>query len=589
MDSVTNSKLISRQFFRLLPIQILLAIIPSLNGIISSLFAGNFADPYTMTAIGLYGPVSMLITTVSFVLVSGSQIMCGKYMGRNQIEGTKRIFSLDIKMTFIISVGATILLLAFTAAGGASVFTDEEEGRAALTQYMYGQLPGIVPFMLGSQLFAFLSLENRNKRTMAATITFIVANLLFNCILVAVLKTGTFGVSLSYSLGCCIFLAVQAQYYFTGKAMMKYEKSKAAMKDFTDIMITGYPGALVNFYQTIRGLIVNSLILRYVGSAGLSAFAASGSVLGLFWSIPTGIVAVSRMMMSVAIGEEDRRSLTDVMRVIVYRCIPLMCLISGMVIALGEPLTRMFYRDPSDAVYGMTVMAFRLLPICFPLSIIQMNLICYSQIIGRQGIIHLESALDGVVCVAGFSALLVPSLGMNGVYLANIMNNILCVLLFVVFSYMSKKRFPRSMDDFMVIKDDFGAGEKDRMDLSVRSLQDVTSVSGKVIGFCKAHGIDARRCYFSGLFLEEMAGNVVSHGFTKDRKDHLVDIRVVRKAEDVILRIKDDCVPFDPKDRLSMLDDADPAKNIGIRMVYNSAADVQYQNILGLNVLTIRI
>ena len=145
------------------------------------------------------------------------------------------------------------------------------------------------------------------------------------------------------------------------------------------------------------------------------------------------------------------------------------------------------------------------------------------------------------------------------------------------------------MDDFMVIKDDFGAGEKDRMDISVRSLQDVTSVSGKVIGFYKAHGIDARRCYFSGLFLEEMAGNVVSHGFTKDRKDHLVDIRVVRKAEDVILRIKDDCVPFDPKDRLSMLDDADPAKNIGIRMVYNSAADVQYQNILGLNVLTIRI
>ena len=75
----------------------------------------------------------------------------------------------------------------------------------------------------------------------------------------------------------------------------------------------------------------------------------------------------------------------------------------------------------------------------------------------------------------------------------------------------------------------------------------------------------------AGLFLEEMAGNVVEHGFTKDDKKHTVDIRVVHKNEDVILRIKDDCVPFDPGERQKM------------------AESVQYQNILGLNVLTIRI
>ena len=33
----------------------------------------------------------------------------------------------------------------------------------------------------------------------------------------------------------------------------------------------------------------------------------------------------------------------------------------------------------------------------------------------------------------------------------------------------------------------------------------------------------------------------------------------------------------------------DPMKNIGIRMVYKIARDVQYQNVLGLNVLTLKI
>ena len=68
-----------------------------------------------------------------------------------------------------------------------------------------------------------------------------------------------------------------------------------------------------------------------------------------------------------------------------------------------------------------------------------------------------------------------------------------------------------------------------------------------------------------------------------------MDVRVVHKDNDVILRIKDDCVPFDPGERLKMSQGDDAAKNIGIRMIFRMAGDVRYQNLLGLNVLTIRI
>ena len=67
------------------------------------------------------------------------------------------------------------------------------------------------------------------------------------------------------------------------------------------------------------------------------------------------------------------------------------------------------------------------------------------------------------------------------------------------------------------------------------------------------------------------------------------DLRVAHKDHDVILRIKDDCVPFDPHERMDIAASDDPVKNIGIRLVFRTAKDVQYQNILGLNVLTVRI
>ena len=94
---------------------------------------------------------------------------------------------------------------------------------------------------------------------------------------------------------------------------------------------------------------------------------------------------------------------------------------------------------------------------------------------------------------------------------------------------------------------------------------------------------------FAALFLEEMAGNVAEHGFMKDTKQHTIDIRIAHKDGQVILRIRDDCVPFDPGERQKISSPDDPVKNIGIRMVYQMAKKVEYQSILGLNVLTIRI
>ena len=134
-----------------------------------------------------------------------------------------------------------------------------------------------------------------------------------------------------------------------------------------------------------------------------------------------------------------------------------------------------------------------------------------------------------------------------------------------------------------------GAPEDARINISVRSLEEVVTISRQVMDFCARRGIDRRRSYFSGLALEEMAGNVVGHGFSKDHKPHAVDIRVVHKGDDVILRIKDDCVPFNPAERRDLVDSGDLVKNLAIRLVYREAKKVDYQNMLGLNVLTIRI
>jgi len=584
-----NTKILTKLMFRLLPIQIVLAAVGAVNGIVSSFFASNYVGIEAMGAVGLYSPIQMLISAVSLLISGGSVIICGKYLGQNQHRKLQNVFSLNLVITTLLSglfIVAFLILGLFDLTG---FLTDDEALRPLFNRYLLGQSIGVLPLLLGNQLPAFLSMENKGKRTMHASLVYIGANVVLNFLFVQLLHWEAFGLALASSLGLWVFFGVEAQFFLSGKSHLRLTAKELRWAEAGAIFKTGLPGAATNGYQTLRGFLLNKLMLAFVGSVGISAFAAANNLLGIVWAIPNGMLAVSRLMMSISIGEEDRRTLTDVMRVMFRRFLPLMGAVCVLIIAFAVPLTRIFYRDPAEPVYMMTVWGLRILPLCMPLAVICMHFVCYGQASGKQGLVHVLSLLDGVVCVAGFTALLIRRFGMNSVYVANVLNGVVVVLVLVAYAWLKNRRAPRNMEELMVVPKGFGVPESERMDLSVKSIEQVVSVAERVQRFCLEHGVDKRRAYLAGLSMEEMAGNIVQHGFGQDSKSHSVDVRVVRKDDDVILRIRDDCAPFDPGEQQTIFEGDDVMRNIGIRMIFSMAKDVQYQNILGLNVLTVRI
>lgn len=579
--------MLQRLCFRLLPIQVLLAAVNLVNNIVSSLFASNFVGTDAMSAIGLYTPFNTFFLAVSTMMMGGSTIICGRYMGKNQTSGMQNIFSADLMLA--VGLGGTAAL-AFVTAGTFDLtgfFTDDVAVRAQFNQYLIGMAIGIIPQFVGQQLSAFLSLENQNKLTTLASVIYILVNLALNFLFVAVLKMGLFGLALATATGLWVFALVQLQFYVRAKSMFRLSFRKLLLKDSTEIVKVGAPGALSLGYLTVRELIINILIVKFVGSVGVSAFAATNSFLALFWSIPNGMIAVSRMLISVSVGEEDPQSLQNVMRIMFRRYLPLMSAVVVTLLACAVPLTRMYYQDTTDPVFMMTVWGFRILPLSMPMSIICMHFLCYAQVSGKKVMMHLLPVVDGLLGAAIPMALLIPHFGQVSVYNANVISGIATTVIIVGYAWIQNRHFPRNMAELMVIPKDFGVMPEDRLDITVRSMEEVVNVSRLVQSFCKEKNVDKRRSYYAALMVEEMAGNIVAHGFTKDVSRHSVDIRVVRKNQDLIVRIKDDCIPFDPSERSKMIDPEDITKNIGIRMVYSLARDVQYKNILGMNALTI--
>ena len=576
---------------RLLPAQFLLAAVSSVNSIVCSLAAGNLLGAYTMSAVGLYLPVNMFLNAVIAMLQGGTAIQSGKYIGENAREQMQNAFSLNMIVSLLFSAVVTVVFLVLGTFNLTHLVTADPALQDTFGDYLRGQAVGVLPMVVGGQLSAFLSLENRQKVTTAATVSCVIVSLLANLVFLRVLNLGAFGLALSTSVGMWMFFAIQAVGFFGRRNGYRFSLSLHGLRwnDLGTILKVGLPGA-VNFgYQAVRGLILNRLILQYAGTDGLSAFAANDALLRLFWAVPFGMVAVGRMAFSVSVGEEDREALKAVMRAVMRRYVPLMVLVSASVILLAHPLTRLYYRNTSDPVYAMTVLGFRILPAAMPISVFTLNYACYGQTSGKLRLVHLLSLMNGLLSVVILSALLLPSMGMAGVDTAHVLSGVLQIIIILVYACIKKRGLPRSLDDLMAFPPDFGVPESEWMNLTVRTMEDVISVSRTLEHFCLSRGTDRRRSCFAALAMEEMAGNIVRHGFSGSNSRQEAVIRVTRKGNDLILRIRDNGRYLYPVERLQMMDPEDRVSNVGLRLARRCASEMQYQSILGLNVLTLRI
>ena len=583
-------RLLSGLFFKLLPYQVLLLAISAINGIVDSIYASNVIGKSAMTAIGLFGPFNHFLYAASMLFVSGTQMLYGRYLVKDR-QNINGLLSANLVVSGGLAVLSALLMVAAALTGATRAFISTDPDLLMLNDYIYGQAIGIPALVLGQQLFSFLSLENKRKLTMAASIACLAVNTVFDHLFIAEFRMGTFGLGLSTSVSFLVFLGIQAAFYIRGKSEWKLSLRGCRWKDAGKIVTLGYPGALSRFVEMFRCLIVNALVLAYIGSDGMSSFAASNSVLAVIWAVPFGMVAVSRMLFSISVGEEDRRSLVAVFRIVLTRGMALMAVIVAALVLLAEPLTQLFYQDPSDPVYHMTVMGFRLLPLCMPLAVISLHFAAYAQTAEKKIMSAVLPVIDGMVGVTLCSLILIPAMkSMDALYLSNILNGAICLAVIVAGAWIHRKVFPNTFEDCLDIPEDIGVDEEDRIDISVTKIGEVMDVSRQITAFCKEHGVDARRGYFAGLCMEEMAGNVVEHGFRSDTKAHSADIRVVLKGDEIILRIRDNCKGFDPASLYAKAaEEEDAGKNVGIRLVYRIARDVSYQNLLGMNVLTMRI
>lgn len=588
MKNTSSNAMISHLFYKLLPVQVLIVAMGSINSIVDGIMAGQFVNSEAVAVIGLFYTVVGILSAVASVLLGGTSILCGRYMGSGDLSKTQGIFSLNITVSLLAGLLATGICF-LCPDWIASALGAEGQMMEGLKTYTIGYAIGIIPMLMGKQLAAFLQLERQSKRSYGAIVGMIISNISLNLLFVVEWKMGTLGLALATSLSNWVYFLIMVPYYFTKKAQLRYQIHNIPWRELPQLVKIGFPGAMLAFCLAMRGMVVNLVLLTWSGQDGVSAMAAFNMVCGLFLALCLGACEVIRMLSSIFIGEEDRDALKSLVRLAFNRVLPMTAVVGVATMAASGLLSAIFFQDPASNVFILTRQIFLIYGACIPLVFL-CNLPCnYLQASGHNIFVNVLSVFDGFLSMVIPSLILAPFFGAMGVWLAHPIGMMMTIILVPIYCYIFWRHWPRNFEEWIFLRPSFGVADCDRLEISVASSEDVTQTAVRVQAFCQEHGISPRIGYFSALCLEEMAGNVVQHGFRKDNRSHIVNCRVVITGNQVLLRIKDDCIPFDPMERAKMVSPEDPTKNIGVRMVCRLATEMTYQNMIGLNILTIRL
>lgn len=588
MDGMKKSDMLNRLFMKMLPVQVAIIAMGALNSIVDGTVAGQFIDARTVGVVGLYVAMLNVYQAVGNMLAGGTAVLCGRSMGRGDVKKTSSIFSLTITVTAI--AGVVLTALSLVAPGPlATLLGARGDLREPLVTYIRGYAIGVVPLLMSQQVAAFLQLERKSVIGYAGIAGLIVSNIALDILLVAVFHMGIWGLALATSISNWIYLLILLPYYFTGKAQLKYDLSSIKWHDFVPMVVIGFPGATLVLCLAVRAIVINRVLLTYAGEPGLSAQSAFGMISGLFLAFALGVGSVVRMLSSVFYGEGDTDSLYRLLRIGTNRMIPLSLIVTVAVMLLSTPISLLFFPDRASEVFRLTRQLFMIYAVCIPLIVVAQIICNFLQATGHNRYVNLLSIFDGFFFAVVPALILAPRMGALGVWLANPIGIVLTLLMSFGYVFVYWKRKPRTREEWMLLPPDFGVPDEDRLDLTITSVDDVVNTSAHVQSFCEDHSVDAKKSAYAALCLEEMAYNIVKHGFSADRKKHNTDVRVVYENGRILLRIKDDCRPFDPMERAAMLNGEDVTSNIGLRMVMGLSYDVAYYNLMGLNVLSIRL
>lgn len=569
-----NSKLINRKFIQYLIPSILMIFAMQFGSLIDGVLVGNMIGSDALSATALVVPILYVIQLPGFALGVGGSIVIANLLGRRDVEGAKKTFSISL----IVGVGVSLLftILAFPVARPlAGLFSQD------LIEYSYQYVLGYFltdPFIaLALILGSFMAVDNNPRLSSIMFIISNVAKVLLELLFIYTFGSwSTFGAAISTGCGYLVGL-ITIIFYIRSKRRNLTFSFKIKNAHFKDIFRACSTAALNLALTATQMLIVNIFIAQKItADYELATYGLVSNMVFLFDLVCGGIINIIPTICGIFYGEKDHYSLKKLTRKIYFINIIATSVIVAFIAIFPGVYSLMFgYADTTHSDYSFMILRVYLLSF-IPYEISKFGMEYYPSIDK-----HVPSIVT-VLCreliiVLPVTLVLLFTHGLLGYCIACATTEISTVIITYIFILIYEKvRRKECHGIFMFEREEFNS-----FDVSLKSELDSASViSESLTKFALENNVPNRESQIVGLASEEIVNNIVSYGYKKG-SHNFIDVSLKINQDNLLLRIRDDGSPFDPTKY--EFDNDENYSTSGIQLISNLVDKMTYMRILSLN------
>ena len=579
-----NDYLIKKKFYSYLLPGILMVVAMQLGNVVDGIIVGNILGSTALAAISLSTPVLYFLQLPAFILATGGSAQASVHLGRREIKKASEIFSVSVAAGVVISV-----LFCLTAPVLAHPLARMLAGTPELENLLY---PYILVNMLGIPILT-LAVEcsyffNVDNNLVLGTIMFIIANcvnLLLDYVFLKFTSMGMYGAALSTMIGYATGLVLLIPYAFSKKRMLRFMiagiwKNKGCI---SDVIKAGAPSGMFFVMLSFKDFILNSCVVRILGQNAMEIYSVCTNSVFVVELFAGGVVGLVQTICGILYGEKDYYGIRRVIRRVLIFCIIITGILTILFMAFPQAVAALFGYNNVECMHVM-LKCIRLFSLSFTFYALNKFFQVYYQTILMPVPAMLDTILQGSVVLIPVTFLLLYAGGIYGVCLGTACSELFTVLILCCFVFCRQKQGKLPQKGLLLIP------EKDNenyTDVTIRGeVTDGIDISKSLIECCIEHEIDRKKANIIGIAAEEIVVNISRYGYKK-RKRNYIDISLSKTDGKLILRIRDDGVPFDPTRYHST--EEDQFEIHGIDLIKKAAVQFSYTRVLNMNNTIIEI
>ena len=534
-----NEKLIRTKLLKYLAPAIMTNLALQVGNIVDMIMVGNILGTNEMSAVQISGTILLVIQIPGWMLGVGGSIVVGNCLGKRDLEGASKVFS---SCLFAVFVSDAALMLCSLFAGPIARLLTAGDGvlTADVTSVIRVMFLGTPVVGICLLMMNIMAVDNNPVMSTVYVVISNVVNLVFDYVLLSFTDIGPAGSFISSILGYGIAFAVFPFYIRSPKRMLKLTNPvRKTWAYFSLALSTGVPACLSIICEMVRNSTMNVMILKFIGENGVAIYTICLNIILIVELLAGGIIGAIEKIGGVIYGEKDYFGMRSVTKNILTYSYTLLAVLMLILFIFTRQAAGMFGIH-DEALMLSAQCALRIFILALPGYLFNRFFISYYATTEHSGYANMITILEycGVLLPAVFICSLIAR--RTG---ADTLNFMMCGLvagevITAAVTVLVVKLGNRDKGILLLPE-----RKEEVLDFSVApSLDETSLIPREIISFCKDK-VEKTRAHQMAVAVEEMAVNTILYG---GRSLSSIDVMMSVSDEELVLRQRDDGIPFDP-------------------------------------------